>query len=81
MNWKNKWTYHWIEKKSCPIQKQNFLRNTNMMFKFKVLFSFFFLLFQISGTWFSQAGDNFFTFPVGYILFSGVCREFRRIVL
>ena len=31
--------------------------------KFKVLFSPFFLLFQVSGAKFSQAGKIFFSFP------------------
>ena len=33
-----------------------FYRNTNKESDFKVPFPFFFLLFQISGAWFSQAG-------------------------
>ena len=47
------------------------------MSKFKVPFSFFFLLFQISGAQFSQAGKNFFSVQGSRVLFSGLLDNFE----
>ena len=48
------------KQRKVVITKAIFYRNTNLEFEFKVLFSFLFLLFEISGARFSQVGAIFF---------------------
>ena len=65
-----------LKKEKLRITKRIFNRNTNIESEFKVLFSFFFLFFQISGTRFLQPGAISFFLLVSCILFSGASSSF-----
>ena len=57
----NVFSRYWTETKESCIFQNKFYRNTNMVSEFKVLFFFFFLLFQISSSRLPQSDTIFFS--------------------